>query len=56
MLTVLTDVLCQLVIVTDGCLFIHYTRFNELMLSFHITIIIQILHDTHILPETYIFI
>jgi len=31
---VLTDVFCQLVIMTDGCSFIHYTTFNEHILSF----------------------
>ena len=48
MCCVLTDVFCQLVILKDGCLFIHYTTFNEHRLSFHITIIIPHLHKTHI--------
>ena len=44
---VLTDVFCQLITVTDGCSFIHYTTFNEHILSFHITITIPHLHKTH---------
>jgi hypothetical protein len=52
---VLTDVFCQLVIMTDGCSFIHYTTFNEHILSFHITIIIPRLHKKHIFDQEHTF-
>ena len=55
MCCVLTDVFCQPVIMTDGCSFIHYTRLNKHMLSHHTTIIIPLLHKTHISKQKHIF-